>query len=120
MSNYKDQGFNERLGNAANAKRILLEKFKTQPRPDDPAIVEQRLARQALVAARDARMAERKAARAAEAARTAAEKVTRDAALKAEQALHAAAAERARIELLAQQKAARDARYAARKARGKR
>jgi hypothetical protein len=117
MSGYKDQGFNERLSSAANAKRALLEKYKAQPRPDDPAILEQRATRQALVAAREARMAERKVAREIEAKRLAEEKAVRDATLKAEQAERAKADEAARIELLAQQKAARDARYAARKAR---
>ena len=117
MSGYKDLGFNERLSSAASAKRALLEKHKAQPRPDDPSVVEQRAARQALVAAREARNAERKAAKEMEAKRLAEEKAIREATEKKEQAERAIAEEAARVELLAQQKIARDARYAARKAR---
>ena len=117
MSGYKDLGFNERRNSAADAKRALLEKYRAQPRADDPTVVEQRAARQALVAAREARNAERKAAKEIEAKRLAEEKAIREATQKKEQAERAVAEEAARIELLAQQKVARDARYAARKAR---
>jgi hypothetical protein len=116
MSGYKEQDFNERRSSAAEAKRTLLEKYKVQTRPDDPAVIERRAARQALVAAREARLAERKAAREQEAKRLAEEKAAREALLKAEEAERIKAEEAARIELLARQKAARDARYAARKA----
>jgi hypothetical protein len=109
LAAYKDKSFSERLSTAADAKRTALERFRAKPGPDDPAVAERRAARQAIAIAREARAAERrealaaeaaaKAAREAETARLAAEQTERDAALEAER------------------KAARDARYAARKAR---
>ena len=109
----------DRLKNSAAAKRAMLEKFRAQPKLDDP-VVQERMKRQVEVArAREARIAERAAAR--EAARVAHEaEVKRLAEEKA-----AAEAEARRIEgdlaikALADAKAARDARYAARKARQK-
>jgi hypothetical protein len=109
LTAYKDKDFGERLSTAAAARKATLERFRAKPGPDDPAVAERRAARQALVVAREARLADREAARKAEkaleaareeeAARQAAEQTDRDAALEAER------------------KAARDARYAARKAR---
>jgi hypothetical protein len=100
LTAYKDKGFSERLSTAADARRATLERFRTKPGPDDPAVVERRAARQAISAAREARVAARQAALEAEAARQAAEQADHDAALEA-----------------ADRKAARDARYAAPKAR---
>jgi hypothetical protein len=110
----------DRLGAAAAAKRAMLERFKARPAADDPAYIEQQAALKAIADAREARAAERRAERAAEAEREAAAA----AAKKAEQA--AAEAERQRQireaafraeALEREKKAARDARYAARKAR---
>jgi hypothetical protein len=113
MPAYKDHKFSERLDTAAKARKALLEKFKAQPAPDDPAVLERQAARKAAADARDARLAERKAAKDAEAARLAAEQSA-----KAEEAAVRAAELAARIEAeKAARKAARDARYAARKAR---
>ena len=119
-----DKGFRERLDTAAEAKKALLEKFRAQAGPDDPAVIERQAAREAVSVARDVRVVERKAAREADAAqrdadavrrqadavREAAEQASRDAAEKAARDASAAA-------LKAEQKAARDARYAARKKR---
>lgn len=117
MKGYKEKTFSDRLSAAASARQSALERFRSQPGPDDPAVIKRREERMAIAAARAAREAERRAIREAEAAvraeqeakeraerearerREAIEKVIRDA---------AEAAER---------KAARDARYAARKAR---
>jgi hypothetical protein len=108
---------------AANAKKAELEKFRARSGTTDPAFAERQAARHAISVARDARTAERNVSRLASIAQEAAEKVARDAAVEAEQT--AADAEVARhaahdIALQAERKAARDARYAARKARPRR
>jgi hypothetical protein len=114
----KNTGLSDRLGAAAAAKNAMLERFRSKQA--DPAVLERQAALKAISDARDARQAERKAAREAEAARLAAER----AAAAAEQAAREAEERRLANEaagrtaaLEAQQKAARDARYAARKAR---
>ena len=109
MTAYKDKDFGERLSAAAAARKATLERFRAKPGPDDPAVAERRAARQALVVAREARVAEREAARKAEAAR--------EAAREAEAARQAAEQTDRDAALEAERKAARDARYAARKAR---
>jgi hypothetical protein len=120
MSGFKEQSFSERLGAAAEAREAQLEKFRAQPGPDDPAVVERQAAHQAAALARDARAVERKAAK----AQMAAEEADRHAAEQADraardaEAVREAADQAARdIAKLAEQKAARDARYAARKTR---
>jgi len=105
--------FDDRIGAAAAAKKAVLERFLARPKADDPAMLEQQAALKAIADARDARAAERKALKEAEAARVAAElaaKRAEEERLAAEVKARAAAAEQER-------KAARDARYAARKAR---
>jgi hypothetical protein len=118
MSVFKEKTFADRLSTQAAAKRAMLEKFKSRPKLDDPA-VQARLAEQvARAKARDERIAEKKAEK--EAARIAAEIEAK----RLEEERIAAEKEARRIEgeqalaLLAEQKAQRDARYAARKARG--
>jgi hypothetical protein len=105
--------FDDRIGAAAAAKKALLERFLAKPKADDPAMLEQQAALKAIADARDVRNAERKAAKEAEAARIAAEQAAR---VTAEQEA-AAAAKAAALALELERKAARDARYAARKAR---
>ena len=122
MCALKIDHFNDRQAASAKAKKALQEKFLSRPGPDYPA-VQARLAEQKAIAeARDIRQAERRAAKAAEAALQA----EADARLRIEQeALDAEViARKAReaeavLELAAKQKAARDARYAARNARRK-
>jgi hypothetical protein len=117
---YKNDDFNNRLTTAAQARNALLERFRARPGPDDPAVVARREAQAAIEAAREIRIAERKVAREAEARRLAVEQAAlaeeqkaKDVELLARKAEDAArAAERA-----AEAKAARDARYAARRAR---
>src|SRR4051794_10077469 len=109
LTAYKDKDFGERLSTAAAARKATLERFRAKPGPDDPAVAERRAARQALVVAREARLAEREAARKVEKAREAARE---------EEAARQAAEQTGRdVALEAERKAARDARYAARKAR---
>ena len=120
MPAYKGDNFSDRLSTAANAKKSTLEKFRARPTDADPGVAERQAARQAVVAAREVRMAERKAARELEAARQAEERAAREleAARAAEEQAARDAEQAARnLALEAERKAARDARYAARKAR---
>ena len=122
MNKFKETGFTERLNTAASAKTAELEKFRGKSGVNDPAFAERQAARHAVSLARETRMAERKAARLASVAREAAEQAARDAAVEAEQAaVEAEVAEQAArdVALQAERKAARDARYAARKARSR-
>jgi hypothetical protein len=115
--------FRQRQDDAAAAKKAMLGKFRATPGPDDPAVAERRRAREAMLAERAARAAQREAAKRAHEAELA-EQAIRAAELAA-QAERDAAEARARAEaeraereavILAEQKAARDERYAARKA----
>jgi hypothetical protein len=105
--------FDDRLSTAAAAKQALLERFRARPGAGDPARVEQQAALKAVADARDLRTAERKAAKDAEAARVAAEQ----AAKRTQEQLAAAEAKVRAVAMDAERKAARDAKYAARKAR---
>lgn len=106
-------GFADRRDRAAEAKKALLERFSTRADPNDPAIQARAAQRQAAQEARDKRAAERQVARAA-AEQAAAEQAIIDAA--AREAEAAAQVERDAAKLI-EQKAQRDARYAARKAK---
>jgi hypothetical protein len=106
MPPFKDS-FQDRVGQAAEAKRKALEKLKSKP-PLDPAVAE---ARAEAARQREAKAEEKRAAK-AEAARAAEEAKAAEAAKSAEAA---ASAPKALTE--AEKKAARDARYAARKSR---
>jgi hypothetical protein len=113
----KQKDFAERLSTARTAKQAMVAKFRQQPGPDDPAVAERRAARTAMSDARDARAAERKAERLAESARSAAEREAL-AIKQVEQEVRTAAEKVASdVRLEVERKAARDARYAARKAR---
>jgi hypothetical protein len=114
---YKDPGFADRLSTAAEAKKAILAKFRAAPGPDDPEFAARQAEREAVAKAREVRTAaraaeraEQDAAAAAQAAHAAAEAAEREA------RETKARAERA-VALEAEQKAARDARYAARKKR---
>jgi hypothetical protein len=120
MAGYNDKNFNDRREAAEKAKRALLEKFQARPGPDDPTVVARQEERKLIAEARAererlreiAREEERKLQAEREAQRRA-EELTRI----AEEKAAAAAAAAAEAELKAEQKAARDRRYAARKAR---
>ncbi len=125
----KNASFADRLSAAAEAKKAQLERAaQARSEAESPAAVERRMAWDAVKVARDARIAEGKATKLAVEARQAAdlaaaqaaEVAAREAALKAEQeARDAEFAEQTAREaaLEAERQAARDARYAARKAR---
>jgi hypothetical protein len=118
MPVFKDT-FADRQGNSAAAKRALLEKFKAKPKLDDPE-VQKRMAEQvALAQAREQRIADKKAQKEAERAAAEAEaKRLQEERVAAEKEARRIEGEKA-LALLAEQKAARDARYAARKERQK-
>jgi hypothetical protein len=50
--------FDERLQDAASAKRAMLAKFKAAPAPDDPTVLARRREREMIVAARAVREAD--------------------------------------------------------------
>jgi hypothetical protein len=115
MRGFKQPGFADRQKAAQQARQDLLNKFKAQPGPDDPAVVARRAEREAIAARRAETKAARDTAKAEQQRReeeTAAAEAARIAREQEE-----AAAKQAAIE--AEQKAKRDARYAARKAKGK-
>ena len=122
MNARKKDTFADRLTEAAKARTAMLERFRARPGPDDPAVIARRAAQAAIEEARDIRIAERKAAKEAEAIVKAAAQAALAAEPEAkarEQAILAAEAAARAIDLAAAQKAARDARYAARTARRK-
>jgi hypothetical protein len=131
---FREKEFTERLKTQAEAKKALLEKFKARPGPDDPAVVARKAEREAILKAREERDRQKEKERQERLAREAAERAVREAAerevrlaeearLKAEaEAREAEEHERLARQLVgeAERKAARDARYAARKARVRR
>lgn len=116
----KGSTYDDRRETSATAKKALLEKFKSRPAPDDPAVLARQAELRAVAEAREARMAEKRAAKEEEMRRLAEEARLRQ--LEEEERQRQAAVQ-ARLEaarmaqLKADQKAARDARYAKRKAR---
>jgi Family of unknown function (DUF6481) len=111
MSGFKEPSFADRQKAAQEARKNTLSKFRSQPGPDDPAVKMRQAEREALVAKRAKANLVREAAKA--------ERKRLD-----EKAVASAAAQLSRekeevvarqVALDAEQKAARDARYAARK-----
>jgi len=128
---YREKDIFERRNAANEAKKALLERFKSKPAADDPAVQARQAERKAILEARAIREAEKARLKQEKLAREAAEKAEREALAEAARlAAEAAAAEEAKrreaeeaeriaFELAdeASRKAKRDARYAARKAR---
>lgn len=109
MQGYKEPGFQERVAAANRAKDKALEKLRNRPPIDEAERARQIARRQAKeTAAAEKREAARQAKQAAELAE---QERAREAAEAAENAAQAAVATEA------ERKAARDARYAARKKR---
>ena len=124
MARFKGDDISERLATAKKAKDAALSHFRSRPAENDPAVIERKAAQIAVGLARDARIAQREAAKLADKERQALElkaredEATRVALELAERTSLERQAEADReVTLLAEQKAARDARYAARKAR---
>jgi hypothetical protein len=120
MCAFKLDSFGDRLSAAARAKKAQMEKFRSKMDVDEETLAKREAARREIIAARDARALRRQAAEEEKRAKEAAEEAERDAKLKAEREASereaAADAERAAA-LEIERKKARDARYAARKAR---
>jgi hypothetical protein len=117
MTAFRNPTFSDRLKTAASARDAHLARFRARPAADDPAVLQQRAARQAVASARELRAAERIESRRAEELRCESEQAARATEAKAEREarqLHEAVEQAA---LQEQRKAARDARYAARKSR---
>ena len=109
MAAYKEPGFQERVALAARAKGAALERLRAKP-PIDEA---EQAARAARALARETAAAEKRAAQ--RLAKEEAAAARRDAVIKKSAAVDAPASEPAPTD--ADRKAARDARYAARKGR---
>jgi hypothetical protein len=115
MSGFKEPGFTDRQKAALQAKQKLLDKFRAQPKPDDPEVLKRRAERQAIATNREKARLARETAK-AEQKRQEEEAAAAEAARIAREQEESAARQAA---LEAEQKAKRDARYAARKERGK-
>jgi uncharacterized protein DUF6481 len=109
MKPSKLASFSDRQAASAEAKKALVAKFKPKPTIVDAAFEERRAQRQAELEALRAQRAAERAAKREDSARKEAER----------KALEAEIAEAMELELRAKQKAARDARYLARKQRRK-
>jgi len=115
MRGFKQPDFADRQKAAKQAKQDLLSKFRARPGPDDPEVAKRRAEREAIAANRERIRQEKEAAKAEEVRRA-----TEAAAAEAARIAREKEDEGARLAALeAEQKAKRDARYAARKARGK-
>jgi hypothetical protein len=112
MASNTGSTFKDRRDASNAARQAMLERFKSRPSADDPAVLAKQLELVALAEAREARTAERKAFKEAEAARIAAERKAAEEAAIAEAKAAAAA-------LKAQQKAEREAFWAEQKAKKK-
>lgn len=117
---FKGSKYEDRREAAADAKKALIERFKARPPADDPAVLARAAERKAIQEAREIRTVERARLKAEDDVRRAMEDTARHVAeaAAAEEAATRAAEQTARDEAIrAERKAARDAKYAARKAR---
>ena len=80
MPVFKGESFQDRQAAVIEARKALLEKFKSRPGPDDPAVKAREAERRAVAEAREKRAAEREAARLAKEAEDAARKAAEEAA----------------------------------------
>ena len=113
MSGFKEPSFADRQKAAQEARKNILNKFRSQPGVDDPAVIQRRAEREAQAAERAKAKLTREAARAEQKLREA--KAAAEAATQLAREKEEATAREAALEV--ERKAARDARYAARKKR---
>jgi hypothetical protein len=114
VPSFKQPSFQDRVASAGKAKQKALEQLKAKPPVDEAEMAEKRQAWEA----REQALAQERAAKAEAKAAAKAEKAAAKAAEIAEaEAAAALKAERLKPASAADMKAARDARYAARKAR---
>ncbi len=124
MRGPKEKSFNDRLADQAKARAAQLERARAKSPANDPQFAARQAERKRVADERDARIAAREAEKAAERRREVERKAAEDAARQEAERLAAEEREKAKreeadklVKLLADQKAARDARYAARKAK---
>lgn len=117
MRDFKDKNLTGRLQNSRQAKQALIEKMRAAPKPDDAEVIARRAAKSALVAANKAERERRRAEKDAADRHEAERKAAAEAAALAEAERKKREEAEKIVALLAEQKAARDASYAARKAR---
>ncbi|MBX5235746.1 hypothetical protein HJC02_26300 [Rhizobium sp. NLR4a] len=124
MKHPSDNSFSERRKSAESARRQLIAKFESAPKPTDPVMQERLAAREAIASARTARRAERDAMKAAENDRLLQEAAALADVAEAHQRAEAQARQLEANNRIARvvadeaaRKAERDRRYAARKAR---
>ncbi len=117
MKGFKEKTFTDRLQEAADARKAALERFRARPASDDPEVLKRREERLRIAEARAERDAVRKAQKEVEAAaraeQEAIERVEREARERRE-AIEKVIRDASEA---TERKAARDARYAARKSR---
>ena len=114
MAAFKDPSFQDRAAAAARAKQKALDRLKARPAVDEAVMAERRKAHEE----RERVLAEERAAKAAAKAEAKAQRdAEKKAALEEAEAAAAIKAERLKPASAADMKLARDARYAARKAR---
>jgi hypothetical protein len=111
MSGFKEPNFADRQKAAQQSRQEILNKFRSQPGPDDPAVKQRQAEREALAVQRAKTKLAREAAK-AEQKRQEEELAAAAAAQLAREKEEAAARE---VAVEQERKAARDARYAARK-----
>lgn len=119
MKGFKPQNFADRLSTSQSARQSALERLKPKLDPNDPRAIERRAERLAIAEARVVRAQQREEARVAELKRVEEERIARELAEAAEREAQRERDAKEQEMLRLAQKAARDARYAARKARGK-
>ncbi len=124
MRGFKEKGFTDRLEAAAKAKQAQLERARAKSPQNDPEFAKRQAERKRQAEERETRLAARAAEKAADAQRASERRVADEAARIEADKLAEVARLKARREeadrlvaLAAEQKAARDARYAARKQR---
>ena len=113
MTRFLNDELSERLDTANKARQAMLERIRLQRSKDDPATIERKAIRLATNQAHESRVKAQAVAakgREAEAAQLALDQLECEAAERRAEADH-------NLKLIATQKAARDSRYAARKAR---
>ena len=111
--------FEDRLENQAKARQALLKRARAKDPTSDPEFAARQEARAAAARLREQREEERRNAKLAERAKAIADREAKKAEKIKSEGEEAKSALRKQIEMLAAQKATRDARYAARKARKK-
>jgi hypothetical protein len=115
MSGFKEPSFADRQKAAQEARKNILNKFRSQPGPDDPAVKQRQAEREAKAAERAEAKLAREAVKAEQKRRE--EEAAAEAAVQLAREKEEAAAREVALE--AERKAARDARYAARKKKRK-